>query len=347
MQNGTLEFIGAGVVFREHRKEDMCSFIGGCEYRPEIPVPDIWTRHVSLIASVDPDLVKTMQTMFGYCLEGGNALEKIGIATGAGRNGKSVTFRTYSRILGGYAVNVNPLTLMQDGNKTTSPERLKMRNARLIVAQEPNKQSDDQHHKDTSVLDSGFLKAASGKGTISARGLYSNTIEEFTVTGLICLSTNPLPAVNDRSVAFWDRILILPFDHYFRIEERDPKIEEKFNAVLPGILNWFVDGWKAYHETGTIPISIVSQVVLDEYRNADDEYAAFVSCCIEDIKGAETPADDLYAEYESWSKSRHQMVKPVQLFGRDMATRFSKKRKKTGIIYCDIRIRTGQQQVSA
>ena len=92
---------------------------------------------------------------------------------------------------------------MESGNKTTSPERLKLWHARLIVAQESNSQPDDHHHKDTTVLDTCFLKAASGKDVISARGLYSNTVEEFTITGLVILITNALPIVTDRSVAFW------------------------------------------------------------------------------------------------------------------------------------------------
>ena len=346
LQNGTIEFTQTGTTFRQHRKEDMCSFIGGCEYHPDEPVPEIWINHAHKIASEDPDLARTHQTMFGYCLEGGNPQEKIVIAYGAGRNGKSVTFRTFSRILGGYAVNVNPLTLMETGNKTTSPERLKMRNARLIIAQEPNKQSDDQHRKDTSVLDSGFLKAASGKDPVAARSLYSNTVEEFTVSGVVVLSTNPLPTVNDRSVAFWDRLVLLPFDHYFRPEERDSHIENKFNTALPGILNWFVQGWENYRKTGTIELCETAKIVLNEYRCADDEYATFLSDCVEIQKGAESRAIDLFNEYESWSKSRSRQVRNQKLFGMDMASRFSKRRTKTGVVYCDIRIRTGQQQVS-
>jgi putative DNA primase/helicase len=344
LQNGTIEFTPTGITFREHRKEDMNSFIGGCEYHPETPIPEIWLNHATKIASEDPDLVRTVQTMFGYCLEGGNPLEKIVIAYGAGRNGKSVTLRTFAQILGGYAVTVNPLTLMETGNKTTSPERLKMRNARLIVAQEPNQQT-NEHRKDISTLDSGFLKAASGKDLISARGLYTNTIEEFIVTGVVTLSTNPLPSVTDRSVAFWDRLVLLPFDYYFRPEDRDPNIEDKFNAVLSGILNWFIQGWQNYRKTNTITLCETVTLVLNDYRCADDEYSAFIADCIEDMKGAETHALDLYTEYETWSKIHYQTAKTKTIFGRDMASRFSKKRKKLGVVYRDIRIRTGQQQI--
>ncbi|WP_292427495.1 phage/plasmid primase, P4 family [Methanoregula sp.] len=344
LQNGTIEFTPNGITFREHRKEDLCSFIGGCEYRPDEPVPEIWINHAHKIASEDPDLSKTIQTVLGYCLDGGNPLEKIVIAYGAGRNGKSVTFRTFSRILGGYSVNVNPLTLMETGNKTTSPERLKMRNTRLIIAQEPNKPS-DQHQKDTTVLDSGFLKAASGKDLISARNLYSNNIEEFAVSGVVTLSTNPLPTVNDHSVAFWDRLVLLPFDYYFRPEERDSHIEDKFDAVLAGILNWFIQGWENYRKKDTIDLCETAKIVLNEYRCADDEYAGFVHDCIEERKGAEVLGTALYDEYVSYTKSRYGTVKNSTTFGRDMSSRFSKKRKTSGIVYRDIQLRAGQMQV--
>jgi len=345
MQNGTLEFTDCGIRFREHRKEDMCSFIAGCEYQPEASIPDIWTDHMIKIASEDPELVATMQMVFGYCLEGGNPLEKIVTGYGAGRNGKSVTFRTLIHILGSYAVVVNPLTLMQTGNKLISPERLKMRNVRLIVAQEPSKPS-DQPGKETSVLDTGFLKAASGKDPVSARCAHSNEVEEFAVSGVVVISTNYLPTVNDSSIAFWDRLILLPFDHYFSPEARDPDIEEKLTGQLPGILNWFIQGWLEYRRTKTIKLCETVKTVLEEYQNTDNEYAAYFKDSIEVMKGAETTGADFYNDYVSWCKCRYKTPKNSTRFGDDMNSRFSKKRTKRGIIYQGICIHSGQQQVS-
>ena len=345
-QNGTIEFAPTGMTFREHRKEDLCSFIGGCEYRPDEPVPEIWINHTHKIASEDPDLEKTIQTVLGYSLDGGNPLEKLVFTYGPGRNGKSVTLRTICKITGRYAVATSPNTLMESGNKTTSPERLKLWHARLIVAQESNSQPDDHHHKDTTVLDTCFLKAASGKDVISARGLYSNTVEEFTITGLVILSTNALPIVTDRSVAFWDRLIPLPFDHYFGPDERDPLVEEKFNAVLPGILNWLIQGWENYRKTGTIKLCETVKTALNEYRDSGDEYAGFIHDCIEDCKGADVRGTALYDEYASYTKSRYGTAKNSTLFGRDMDSRFSKKRTNTGIVYTNIKLKTGQMQVA-
>jgi len=148
-------------------------------------------------------------------------------------------------------------------------------------------------------------------------------------------------------VAFWDRLVLLPFDYYFRPEDRDPHIEEKFNTVLPGVLNWFLQGWENYRKTHTIELCETVRLVLNDYQTADDEYAVFIRDCIIDAKGAETLAEDLYTDYQSWCNCRRLPTKPIQTFGKDMAARFSKKRKRAGVVYKDIRIRTGQQRVTA
>lgn len=349
VQNGTIVFSnekGKGFGFRPHEKTDMCSRIAGCEYIPGAPVPQIWLDHIGKISCGDAALARSIQILLGYSLMGGNPQERIVIAHGGGRNGKSVTFRIVQKILGGYSVTVNPNTLMVSGNKSTSPERLKMRGARLILAQEANKASEEGHAKDTTVMDSGFLKAASGKDPISARNLYSNNVEEFCVTGLVALCTNPLPTVNDRSVAFWERLVMIPFDHFFKPDERDSHIEEKFAAVLPGILNWLLEGWVEYNREEKLPICDAMKGDLVGFKNDGDDYCAFVTECIEEAKDANVKAKELYDEYESWSRSRHLSYKQEKEFGRDMGIRFPKKRTNTGNVYLNIRIKTGQQAVT-
>ena len=46
----------------------------------------------------------------------------------------------------------------------------------------------------------------------------------------------------------------------------------------------------------------------------------------------------LYDEYTSYTKSRYGTAKNSTLFGRDMDSRFSKKRTNTGIVYTNIKL---------
>ena len=89
------------MTFREHRKEDLCSFIGGCGYRPDEPVPEIWINHAHKIASEDPDLEKTIQTVLGYSLDGGNPLEKLVFTYGPAGMASPLHFALSARSLEG------------------------------------------------------------------------------------------------------------------------------------------------------------------------------------------------------------------------------------------------------
>jgi putative DNA primase/helicase len=279
--------------------------------------------------------------LHGYILEGGNPNEKVEIAHGAGRNGKSVTFRTLAKALGDYAVSINPDTLMTSGSSSErSPERLKMRGARLIIAQEPNKPPEESHKKDLTTLDTGFLKAASGRDPISARFLHSNDVENFYITGVVVLITNPLPKVTDTSRAWWERLILSPFDCYIPEDEQDPELEEKFRGVLPGIMNWFIEGWEKYRENKRkIPLCEAMVMDMDEYRSTDDEYAPFVSQHVEYKQGGMVTARQMYEAYKHHCEEHHRFPRVEKLFAISMGSRFSKYRKSSGVVYKDIMIK--------
>lgn len=344
MQNGTLVFSQGSFTFHEHRKDDMCSFICNVPYDPSVTVPTVWLNHIKTISADDSELAGNIQDILGYILDGGNPHEYIILMHGGGRNGKSVTLRTILHILGNYGITVNPLTLMEHGNKTISPERIKMRGKRLIVAQEPNKPSDSSHLADTSALDAGFLKAASGKDTIPARELYSNKIEDLAIVGLIAFSTNPLPKVNDSSIAFWERLITIPFGYIIPEWERDPYIESKFKESATGIMNWLIEGF-VRSRTGRIKLCNTIKTDIDEYRSTVDEYAGFLGACVIDAPQSDVPARELYTAYVDYQKSHGYMDNNETVFGSAMKTRINHKRTKNGIFYTNIRIQKTQRQV--
>jgi len=344
LQNGTLDFTGGNVAFREHNKADMCSFIGGALYDPSVPVPELWTSHIETITGGDAELGKNIQEILGYCLDGGNPQEYILMFHGGGRNGKSVTLRTILHILGDYGLIVNPLTLMEHGNKTVSPERIKMLSKRLIVAQEPNKQSAESKNKDTSSLDAGFLKAASGKDPIPARELYSNTVKDILVTGVITFSTNPLPKVSDDSIAFWERLFPIPFGYIIPAWQRDPTIEEKFKAQSTGILNWLISGLLRT-KTGRIRMCDAVKDDIAEYRLTVDEYAGFIRARVEDVFDGELPAQTLYKEYVAYQKEMGLPANNETAFGYAMKKKFNWKKARESNVYKAIKIKADQSTV--
>lgn len=335
LQNGTLEFTNGDITFREHRKSDMCSFIGNVEYDDKAPLPAVWINHISLISNEDAALAENLQTILGYILNGGNPHEYLFLMHGSGRNGKSVTLRVMMHILGNYGLEVNPLTLMEHGNKTVSPERIKMRGKRLIIAQEPNKPADGTHKCDTSALDTGFLKAASGKDKIPARELYSNIIEEISITGVIVFSTNPMPKVNDGSIAFWERMISVPFGYIIPAWVRDPAIEDRLKAESAGILNWLIRGYLR-STSGRIKLCDTIADDITTYRATADEYAHFLDCCVKSSLNGQVSAKELYDAYCGFQKGSGRESQNQTVFGIAMKSRLNSKRTTNGIVYTGV-----------
>jgi P4 family phage/plasmid primase-like protien len=335
VRNGTIEFLDNDFSFRPHKKEDMISYICNVDYIPDDPVPKIWINHIEKIMRKDAKLIENIQYIFGYVLQGGNPLEKILICNGAGRNGKSVTLRTICYILGNYSEEINPIILMENGNKVNSPERIRMRGKRFILAQETRKQEDNV--KDSFTLDSGFLKAASGKDKISLRNNHSNVMEEFYIKGLINLSTNNLPRIHDNTISFWDRLWMLPFHYYFPEEERDYHMDMKLREVANGIFNWCLQGWK--NSKGSFDPADAVKDLIQDYQEDSDEYSIFLKDCIERKNNAAINASDFFLRYKAWCTRRNRIPVSETIFGNDMKNRFARKRNSMGNVYMDIEMK--------
>ena len=64
----------------------------------------------------------------------------------------------------------------------------------------------------------------------------------FQPTAKHAFSANQLPDPEEDDEAFFRRILLISFPHTVPRDERDPALDEKLQAELPGVLNWALDG---------------------------------------------------------------------------------------------------------
>ena len=111
--NGTLNL--KSMEFTGHRQEDYITKMAGGVYVPEANCP-LWQDHLRLVFNNDDEFITGFQEMCGYSLIPGNPEQIMFILHGTGKNGKSVTLETLSRVWGEYAVNIAPESLMQRRN---------------------------------------------------------------------------------------------------------------------------------------------------------------------------------------------------------------------------------------
>lgn len=70
---------------------------------------------------------------------------------------------------------------------------------------------------------------------------------------------------------------------------------------LSGILNWCLDGLKAFHKRGLTPTSAIMEATA-EYRNDSYKIGRFLAECLEEA-GESITAKSAYAVYEEWCRA--------------------------------------------
>jgi len=158
---------------------------------------------------------------------------------------------------------------------------------------------------------------------------------------MICFCTNPLPKVNDESVAFWERIITIPFRYVIPGWQRDSGIEAKLLSGSSGVLNWLLAGYSRSMNTRFALCEAIKDDVA-EYRQTIDEYAGFCHACIEDTFDGVVTAKDLYIAYVDYSKQFGSVTKTDTVFGSAMSKKYNKKRTEKGNVYTQIKIRGKQ-----
>jgi len=303
-------------------KEDYITKITGTEFKKEVACP-LWLSHLEKCFDGNKDLIQNFKEICGYLLYFGNPDGVFCVLYGSGKNGKSVTIRIIENILGDYAISVNPQSFMEIGNHPGS-DRLLMKNARLITSIETGTSGKYK-------LDAPFVKAITGGDTLSERKLYCES-QRFKVGGVVFLATNAKPRVPDQSIGMWERLWLIPFNHYFPPEERDKEIVKKLNGEKPGILNWMIEGCQDYKKRGYLQKCAAICEETEEYKHGEDWYSPFIDDTIKILERGAIKAREFYSAYVQWCASQIPQIKARSetSFGREMGVRFRKKRGNDG-----------------
>lgn len=212
-------------------------------YNPEKKCPAIIKFFEDILKTKDD--LPVMQELFGYLLYKRYEIEKAFMFLGTGRNGKSKTIGIMKRFIGDY--NCSSVTLSQFQKDQYSHAELfnKMANLAGDISNE-------------AILDASYLKAMTGRDSITANRKYLSSIT-FVNYAKFIFSANDLPKTYDTSTAFWDRWVLLEFPYTFKSQKEinalpenertnvklmDPNIVEHITSdeEMSGLLNWALEG---------------------------------------------------------------------------------------------------------
>mgnify|MGYP001604515528 FL=1 len=268
----------------------------------------LWQRSLDQIFENDAVRIMLLQEYFGYCLTRDNDYEKALFLFGEGANGKSVVLYVLEELIGKDNCSSIPLEKFNDSHYIA-----RLRDKLVNISLETNAK--------TNVYDNMFKAIVTGD-TISADEKYGQPFQ-FKPYCKLLVSTNNMPRVGDKTEGYYRRILILPFNRQFSIEERDPKLKQKIAASeLDGIFLWSLNGLTRLRKRGYFEESASMQTVKDAYRKKNNNVIICVEeQCVLDAQ-ADVGSDALYVAYRDWCLENEYRPLSKILFGRELLRQY-------------------------
>ena len=311
----------------------MMSKMCNSEYDVAHKPPKKWLKFLSDITKGNVKLQEYIQKAIGYSLTGSNREQCAFFLYGLGNNGKSTFLDTIADMLGDYASNAQPDTIMLQskigsagGGANSDIARLK--SARFVTCEEPT---------EGVRLNEGLLKQITGGSKVTARFLYGDEFE-FTPEFKVWVATNHKPIIRGTDVGIWRRIKLIPFEVNIKKEDVDKDLKYKLRKEYPQILAWAVEGCIKWQKEGLDEPEEVAAATTD-YKQEMDLIAAFVEQCIViDYEATQrVMANELFAIYRAWAKENNEWEMSSKRFGMEMAKKTPEKIKTAkGTAYCKI-----------
>ena len=331
-QNGVVNLRNGEVM--QHSSNLMMSKISNCNI--EKGTPERWLKFLSEIMDGDMELVRYLQKAVGYSLSGSTREQCTFFCYGTGSNGKSTFLDIISELLGSYAMNAQPETVMSRQQTAGSTQDIaRLQGARFVTTVEPN---------EGVKLNEGLMKQLTGGDVVTACYKYGMDFE-YKPEFKLWMATNHKPIIRGTDNGIWRRIQLIPFTVSIPDDKVDKQLKYKLRRELPQILNWAVEGCILWQKEGLKKPEAV-ELATKEYRNEMDIMNAFLEECVI-ITNDETreKASDVFKVYSSWARDNNEWEMSNTRFGKEFSRRFDKKRTNGCIYYIGLRISDEYQDI--
>lgn len=298
-------------TFTPMRPDLHITYTAAVDYDPHATCP-IWERFLLRIMNGDVALVEYLRRAIGYTLTTMTSEHALFFAYGSGANGKSTFLNVLRALFGDLGAQANGDMLLEKNGaagmsqNAASSEVARLMGKRLVAMSEVE---DGRHFSEKTV------KWYTGGEVITARMLYQNAFE-FKPRFKLWLAGNYKPTVKGSDHGIWRRMKLIPFTVTIPPEERDPDLERKLCAELPGILNWALVGCQHWRENGyklNEPKVIADEVA--EYRNEMDIVSSWLSEFTRDDPEGWIHFGDTYKFFKAWSEAQYNFAYSGKRFG--------------------------------
>jgi putative DNA primase/helicase len=262
-----------------------------------------WLKTLEEIFEGDQEKITLLQEFIGLCLTTETKFEKALFLLGDGANGKSVILFILQCLLGEDNYSAIPLEKFGDYHYLAN---LFGKLANITI--ETNVKS--------SVYDSTFKAIVSGD-TITADAKFKHPFV-FRPHCKLIFALNNLPQVNDKTSAFFRRLLILRFNKVFTESEQNKNLKFELIKEIDGIFLWSLQGFKRLRERRHFEIPLEMKNEIEEYKKDNNNILLFVEDQCEFDVNFEISKDDLYQFYSDWCRKNSYLPSAKKKFGKEL-----------------------------
>ena len=278
------------------------------------------TRKFLSAALPDPEDQVMLWEYIGYCMTRDTGFQKFLILRGDGGTGKSKVIHMVEEIVG--ADNCSGVSL-QDLNERFFPSMLygKLVNACADISSEAMRQVDN-------------IKKATGEDIMICEKKNKDPTP-------LLFSANKIPLnLDEKSNAFYRRLLILSMEHKPSEEEKDLELSDKLHAEL-GYSVWMAVGaLKKLYKDGKFVESAGCRSQVEDLYRAADTVKAFADECLEPAPGKRMARTMIYDSYKEYCDSYGRKPHSPMIFYRSLAEKgYAEGRGKDGRFFKDIALR--------
>ena len=293
-----------------------------------------WTRFLEEVLP-DADMRAYVQRAVGHTLLGDADRRALFLLHGPSGTGKSQFVRMLELMFGDYAETASAVTFNAASKTATLTNDLNdLRGKRFVSLSELD---------EGETLNESLIKRLTGGDTAKSRGLYQEN-RSWRVQFVMWMATNHLPRLNSDDNAIWRRVK--PVGFHTVVASLRPEVanlaDRIFHEEKSGVLNWMLEGVRAYQEHGLDDLTQITQAV-SSYRRDVDMVAQFVDAATEEhlivvADEAQMPSRLLHGVFTDWCR-RNGITRPLgeRRFSQRMySLGFEKSRIATGMVWVGV-----------
>lgn len=319
VHNGTIDL--KTCMLRPASPDDLLTQQIDVPYNPDAHSEE-WNQFLCTIFKDNAELVDYIQRAIGYTLNGTQLERVLFFLYGLGKNGKSQLMIALRRVLGTYALEAKTELFMEKKFADKGPDegQAALKGVRLLTATELRR---------GQSLDISLVKRMTGGEPIWVERKFQRGYN-INPTHKLWLSGNHEPRIKDTTDSIWDRLKKIPFECRIPADKEIQGYGEKLASTYgEAILNWCVEGAKAWNERGLTNPPECVLLASQEYRASQDALHSFLES-VEEIQGKYITGVDMYNAYTEQCKSDDTEPMGKKAFNEAMRERGFKDRRGHG-----------------